>query len=108
MAIINVLLTTTSVTQVINSPLAEERAITTMFFCNNSTATSTAIDIWLVATGSGGPSTSSRVINQLSLPAQETFVFDAEKLILFNGDAIWAKATDSNIVSATISYVKTS
>jgi len=108
MAIINVLLTTTSITQVIDAPITEERAITTMFFCNNTTATNTSLDIYLVATGTGGPANKNRVINQLSLPAQETFVFDAEKLILFNGDAIWAKATDINVVSATISYVKTS
>jgi hypothetical protein len=42
------------------------------------------------------------------LPRSETFVFDAEKLILDNDDEIWAKATVNNIVVATISSVRTS
>ena len=42
------------------------------------------------------------------LPKSETFVFDAEKLILDNNDEIWAKATVDKIVVATISSVRTS
>jgi hypothetical protein len=109
MAITNVLLTSTQVTQIFQAAANNEFAITTMFFCNNSTATNAVLDIYVVQNGTGGPdSRKNKVINQLSLPAKETFVFDAEKLILFNTDAIWARADAVDIVAATISSVKTS
>lgn len=89
------------------APLNEEHAITTMFFCNQDSSNDTAIDIYLVPGGSG-LSTGSQVIKSLALPRTETFVFDAEKLILANGDTIYAEATVDKIVVATISSVKTS
>ena len=110
MAIRNVLLTSTNVLPVFAAAASEEQAVTTMFFCNNSinTATDALINIYLVPQGSGGPGTGTIVINSLSLPHQETFVFDAEKLILYNTDAIWAQSNVANVVVATVSSVKTS
>ena len=111
MAITNVLLTTTNILKVFSAAANEEQAVTTMFFCNNSNSTTTNVllNIYLVPQGSAvGPGTGTMVINSLSLPRQETFVFDAEKLILSNTDAIYAQANVANVVVATISSVKTS
>jgi hypothetical protein len=83
-----------------------EVAVTNMFFCNNSATVDTELDIYFtpIAKSAG---TATIVIKSLSLPATETFVFDAEKLILANGDEIGAKATVDSIVVATVSSVQT-
>jgi len=95
--------TTTQIFSAVNS----EQAITTMFFCNTSPTISTTLNLFLLPVGgAAGPST--QVIKSLSLPATETFVFDAEKIILENGESVWAQAADDNIVIATISSVQTS
>ena len=83
-----------------------ETAVTNMFFCNNSATEDTELDVYLTP-ASYSPGTSTIIIKSLSLPATETFVFDAEKIILANGDEIGAKATVDSIVVATISSVQT-
>ena len=107
MAITNVRVESTQTTRVFMAPLNEEHAVTTMFFCNQSAVADTTLDIYLVPGGSP-LSTGTQVIKSLPLPRTETFVFDAEKLILVNGDAIYAEASIDKIVVATISSVKTS
>jgi len=107
MAITNTKLESAAATEIFNTPLLEEHAITTIFFCNTSDTTDTEITIYIPAAGYG-PGIDNAVIKSLSLPKNETFVFDAEKLILFNGDSIHAQATEDLIVVATVSSVKTS
>lgn len=85
-----------------------EQAVTTMFFCNTSDTTDCLLDIFVNPNGVSPGTSSTQIIKSLSLPKSETFVFDAEKLILDNNDEIWAKATVDKIVSATISSVRTS
>jgi hypothetical protein len=85
-----------------------EQAVTTMFFCNTSDVDDCLVDIFVNPNGIPPGTSSTQIINSLSLPKSETFVFDAEKLILDNDDEIWAKATVNNIVVATISSVRTS
>ena len=105
MAITNVMVESTQTTTVFTSP--SEVAVTTMFFCNQSATEDCLIDIFLVP--AGFPlSTSTKIIKALDLPSTETFVFDAEKLILELGDKIYSIATVDKIVAATISYVQTS
>lgn len=81
-----------------------EQAITTIIFCNTDNATACTIDVHAVGQGNV-VSTGTLILKQLSLPATETFVLDAEKFILGNGDAIYAQATVNNIVCATVSSV---
>jgi hypothetical protein len=81
-----------------------DQAITTIIFCNNSEANNTTLDVFAVANG-GTVSTGTLILNNLNLPATETFVMDTEKLILGNGDALWARATVDEIVVATVSSV---
>lgn len=83
-----------------------EVAVTNIFFCNNSDTSDTLLDVYLTP-ALNSPGTSTVIIKSLPLPATETFVFDAEKLILGNGDEIGAQATVDGIVVATISSVQT-
>lgn len=106
MAITNVLVTSTNATIVFQAPLNEEHAITTMFFCNQS-VTDAVLDLHIVP-GPSPFSDNSQVMKSLPLPATETFVFDAEKLILQDGDRIYATVDIPSAVVATISSVKTS
>ena len=107
MAISNVLIESTQATVLFDTPLNQEYAVTTMFFCNQSASTDTTLDIYVVP-GTGVLNSSTQIIKSLPLPATETYVFDAEKLILENGDKIYAQASVDMIVAATISSVKTS
>lgn len=85
-----------------------EQAVTTMFFCNTSGTSDCLVDIFVNPNAVAPGTSSTQIIKALSLPKSETFVFDAEKLILSNGDEIWARATVDDIVVATISSVRTS
>lgn len=84
-----------------------ENAITTVFFCNTSNDTDTALDVYAVP-AAGVTGTGTQIISNLALPASETFVFDLEKLILEDGAALWAASSSDTIVTATVSSVRTS
>lgn len=105
MSISNVYVKSTVTTQLFLA--SGEQAITTMFFCNVSSSIDTELDIYLTPSTSA-VSTGSQVIKSLPLAATETYVFDAERLILDPGDKIYAQATIDSIVVATISSVQTS
>ena len=47
------------------------------------------------------------IMNEISLPAGETFSMDTERFILNDGDSIQAQASQNLIVTATVSYVQT-
>ena len=81
-----------------------DQAITTIIFCNTDEGAETSIDVYAVSDGDVvGASTT--ILRKLILPPTETFVMDAEKLILGDGDAIWAQATVNLIVTCTVSSV---
>lgn len=82
-----------------------ENAITTIIFCNTGVI-DTFLTVWMVPSGAS-LNNSMMVLNSISMPAGETFCMDTERFILAEGDAVFAQAVDSNIVSATISYVNT-
>ena len=105
MSISNIYVNSTVTTQLFLA--VGEQAITTMFFCNVSDTIDTELDIYITPSANA-VSTASQVIKTLPLAATETYVFDAEKLILDPGDKIHAQATVDSIVVATISSVQTS
>lgn len=105
MAITNVTVQSTALTRLFLA--VGEQAVTTMFFCNQSTLSDCLIDIYVVPAGKA-VSSASQIIKSLPLVKTETFVFDAEKLILEPDDSIWAMSTVDQIVIATISSVRTS
>jgi hypothetical protein len=60
-----------------------------------------------VILGSGGvKSNANKILNNISMPAQETFTFSVERLILEAGDRIVLISPDSDKLSATISYLE--
>ena len=81
-----------------------DQAITTVILCNNNDVSNTTVDVFAVPNG-GTVGTGTVILNNLNLPATETFVMDTEKLVLANGDALWAQATVNDIVVATVSSV---
>lgn len=82
-----------------------ENAITTIIFCNTGVV-DTNITAWMVPAGLS-LNNSMMILNAIEMPAGETFSMDTERFILGEGDAIYVQAVDSNVISATVSYVRT-
>jgi hypothetical protein len=83
-----------------------QQAITTMIFCNTSGVTDTALNVYVVPFGSNA-APSTQIMKSVPIPAGETFVLDSERLILEDGDAIYAQATVNNLITATVSSLAT-
>jgi hypothetical protein len=109
MAILSTLLTSTAAP--ISPNLAINAAVTVMLFCNlnlpnpaDSALGRQYIDIHIVANGAAVSNT-NKIINQVPIDAGDTFVFSAERIVLGPNDRVYAKTTDINNVSVTITYV---
>jgi hypothetical protein len=102
MAITSTLVETTSTTRIFLA--SGDNAITTIMFCNTDDLIATTLDVYVVGNGDV-VGASTMVLKALELPPAETFVMDAEKLILSNGDAIYAQAADDLVISASVSSV---
>jgi len=79
----------------------EEHAVTCIIFCNIDV---TDVNLDLAATPSGG--TTCKMINNLTIPAGETFTFDTEKLVLSTGDILTATASANNKLVVTVSSMR--
>ena len=104
MAITNSQLSSTAKTEVFVG--SGENAITCIILCNTSLTVDTTVTLWAVpaAVAAGD---ANMIMNEVSLPAGETFSLDTERFILSDGDSIQAQASQDLIVTATISYVQT-
>lgn len=84
----------------------QEHAVTCMIFCNTS-ADPVTLNLYAAATtvtiGIG-----NQLIKDLEIPAGETLTFDSEKLILSTGDRIFAVASASNRLTASVSSMRVS
>ena len=87
-----------------------QTAITTLIFCNTNaynssspTANTVNLTLYLVPTGSSANST-NMIVNQLPIPAGETFTFDTEKVVMASGDFVVAVGSVAGL-SCTISYM---
>lgn len=119
MAIVNAQLTTNQLT-VLQVPENKTYAVTNILVCHNGDTAApdpdAAFDLHLVQNSSGNPGVVSnavtRVVNNLVLPAGETFTFDSERIILETGDRIVFVAEQTGVVSgntdlaATVSYLE--
>ena len=102
MAITNAQITAVTRTEV---RIAEgEEAITCLIFCNTSADTDATVEVWLVP-GAQAAGDTNMIINQVSVPAGETFSIDTERFILANGDSIQARASQNSVITCTVSYV---
>jgi len=86
MAIINAQLTTTKL-DLLTVPASKSYAITNILVCNNGDAQA-SFDLHLIPQSGTLNNAVTRVINNLELPAGETFTFDNEKIVLEQGDTI--------------------
>jgi hypothetical protein len=109
MAILNALLQSTAepITPLVDSDIA----ITVMLFCNNTIpdpfdddAGRQFVDVYVVPDG-GTVSSQNRIVYRIPIDAGDTFTFSTVRLVLSPGDRVYALATDSDIISSTISYV---
>jgi hypothetical protein len=109
MAIINRQLTTTQL-DILTVPAGKSYAITNILVCNNGNADA-AFDLHLIPQSSSLNNAVTRVINNLTLPAGETFTFDSEKIVLEDGDKVSFVAEPSiggglTNLAATLSYLE--
>lgn len=109
MAILSTLLTSTAAA--ISPDLTGDTAITVMLFCNlnlpdpeDSALGRQYLDIHVVADGATATNT-NKIVNQVPVDAGDTFVLSTERIVLGPGDRVYAKTTDTNEVSVTITYV---
>jgi hypothetical protein len=109
MAINSVLILSTD-TEALNVPSGKKYAITTLLVCNYASTTNSLNDSTFdmhVLKGSGDvKSNTNKVLNAVSMPAQDTFTWNVERLILEEGDRVILNSADSDKLSATISYLE--
>jgi hypothetical protein len=101
MAITSAVIASTTTTRIFLA--SGDQAITTIIFCNFDSSTAATFDAYAVPSG-GVVSTGTQILKSVSLPATETFVMDTEKLILANGDALWAQSSVA-VITASVSSV---
>jgi len=75
-------------------------AIVVAYFCNTS-ADPTMFSLYVVPSGAN-VSAQNTIYANVSLTSSDTYVMDVEKIILDDGDAIWAQASQSDVVATTI------
>jgi len=104
MAITNSQLSSTAKTEVFVG--SGENAITCIILCNTSLSVDATVTVWAVpaAVAAGD---ANMIMNEISLPAGETFSMDTERFILNDFDSIQAQASQNLIITATVSYVQT-
>jgi hypothetical protein len=88
MAIANEQLIGNGFTTVLSVPSGKTYAITNILVCNNGSTGTADFDMHFVPQGEPASNYDTRVINNLTLPAGETFTFDNEKIVLDEGDSI--------------------
>lgn len=81
---------------------ATNKAITCIYLCNTTGGT---ITVSVYAVPNGGTVGNCPIYTNLAIAAYDTAILDTEKIILDNGDAIYASASSSNAIAMTVSYV---
>jgi hypothetical protein len=109
MAIVNAQLTTTQL-DALTVPAGKSFAVTNILVCNTGTADA-QFDLHLIPSGDSLNNKVTRVVNNLVLPAGETFTFDSERIVLEDGDKVSFVAepdigTNLTDLAATVSYLE--
>ena len=100
MAVSNTVLTT-SASAIYTS--SGNTVVTLIYFCNTSGGTRT-VNVYVVPSG-GSATSSTQIYKSVSITTSDTLVVDTEKIILSNGDAIYADADSNTSVTATVGYI---
>jgi|11_taG_2_1085331.scaffolds.fasta_scaffold30522_2 hypothetical protein len=80
-----------------------ESATSAVFLMNNNAAART-VQIHVVPSG-GSASVNTQIIKDLSIDGADTYVLNAEKLVLDNGDTIQVTSSDASSIYATTIHV---
>jgi hypothetical protein len=99
-------------TDILDVPVNKSWAVTTMIFCNTALPQDiytqdgdTYLDLHICKAGAAaGPG--NQILNNIPIPAGETFVLDTEKIILEATDIIKAATTSPTNITATVSYIE--
>ena len=78
-------------------------ATTVIFFCN-TTGSDATVSAYAVASG-GTAGATNQIIKDLTIAGGDTYIMNAEKLVLSNGDKIQASSGTASAITATVSYV---
>lgn len=81
-----------------------ENAVTCLIFCNTSLTTDAVVSVWMVPAAIAAGD-ANMILNQVNVPAGETFSMDTERFILQDGDSVQAQASQDSIITCTCSYV---
>lgn len=110
MAIVNAQLTSTQL-DILTVPAGKSYAITNILVCNQDASDDASFDLHFIPSGDPLDNAITRVVNNLTLPAAETFTFDSERIVLQEGDKV-SFVAEPNIgagltdLSATVSYLE--
>lgn len=100
MSVTNTILTTTP-TAIYTS--SNQSVVQLLYFCNTSGATKT-VNLYIVPSG-GSAGNSTIVYNQYPITSTDTLVVSTEKIILSNGDALYANANANVSITTTVGYI---
>jgi hypothetical protein len=100
MAVSNTVLTTSPVAVYTSSG---NTVVTLLYFCNTSGGTRT-VNVYVVPSG-GSATSSTQIYKNVSITASDTLIIDSEKIILENGDKIFADADSNSSVTTTVGYI---
>jgi hypothetical protein len=101
MTILNTVLTNSTAASIYTS--SGTSAITTIHLCNTTGSTVTA-NVYIVTSG-GIAGAGNAIYTNLSITGQNTYIINAEKFILSNGDSIRANCSAGSSVTATVSSI---
>jgi hypothetical protein len=80
-----------------------DSATTVIFFCN-TTGSDATVSAYAVPSG-GTAGATNQIIKDLTIPGGDTYIMNAEKLVLSNADTIQAESDTASAITATVSYV---
>lgn len=81
-----------------------QSVVTTMYFCNTDNSSSHTVSVYVVPNG-GTADDSTVIYKNVNLVANDTMIVNQEKLILSNGDAVYANANASSVITSTVGYI---
>ena len=93
---------TTSPNNIVSGTSSENKAITCVYFCNITGSTAT-INVYAVPSGS--TTTDCIIYKNPSVASADTVIMDMEKLILGDGDSLYASCSTDSAIVMTVSYV---
>lgn len=78
-------------------------ALVVGYFCNTD---GNAVMVNVHAVGAGSTASVDNLIyNQINITSLDTYVIDSEKIILDDGESLWASATTADVVVATANTI---